>query len=426
MTTIHAPSVPGIYSSTSWSSKTPPAERLLVGMLRQLSEGQLRVRTEATEYIFGAAGSSPAATIRVMHPGFFSRMLRTSPSLALGESYMDGWWRVDQGSLADFLGILLKNKLDEHLGDRWFTRPLLWLQRVLHTPYSLLLAKRCIAHHYNLGNEFFRLFLDPSLTYSCGYQLSPTDTLAQMQEQKYALICKKLGLKAGQVLLDIGCGWGGMLVHAAKRHGIRGLGITLSSSQAELANARIKAEKLENTLAIDLRDYRKTSGTFDALVSIGMFEHVGKACYPAFMRQLRRLLKPGGLGLLHTIGVTDPPSYRPDPWTVKHIFPGSRLPRLDEIVSEMHKNDLIVGHIENLKLHYAETLRHWHANFQRNRSAIQALGEQYSDRFMRMWEYYLQSCEASFRHSSVQLYQVLFCKGSEWTLPMCFNFTDLR
>ena len=424
MSTPHASSFPHSVQmlDTAAPHECGGARLVVLKALELIQEGHLRLRTwDGEEYSFGTPGTSPAAAVRIDAPDFFSRILR-NPSLALGESYMQGAWRLEQGGLVDFLGVLLHNKLDTQLKEKWFIKPLLLLQRLLHTPLSLAISRRCIAHHYDLGNDFFRLMLDSSLAYSCGYQLSRGDSLEQMQEQKYALICRKLGLREGAALLDIGCGWGGMLLHAAREHGVRGLGITLSREQAALARERFREHGLEERLSVELRDYRETEGSFDYLVSIGMFEHVGKPSYRTFMRRVKRLLKNGGAGLLHTIGLTDPPHVRPDPWIAKHIFPGARLPRLHEIIDEMHRAGLTVGHVENLKLHYAETLRLWHANFQSRRKEIGALGPQYDDRFMRMWEYYLQCCEAAFRYSTMQLYQLIFCNGDRWTLPLRFDF----
>ena len=324
--------------------------------------------------------------------------------------------------ISDFLGILLKNRMYERVHENLELRLKLFWHFLRTKPTSILTAKRCIRHHYDLGNDFFKLFLDKSMTYSCGYQLSGADTLDDMQKQKYERICRKLAPKPGSLMIDIGCGWGGMLIYAAKKYGVSGLGITLSEEQCKYARELVKLEGLAGRIRIDLCDYRQVQGKFDHVVSIGMFEHVGRACYPLFMQKIKALLNPGGTGLLHTIGLTDAPGVKPDPWINRYIFPGSRLPRLQEIVAAMHKEDLLIAHVEDWKLHYAETLRKWKENFDSNRAAISALGPRYDRRFLRMWNYYLQTCEASFRSSTVQLYQVLFSRGEQWSFPRCFRF----
>ncbi|NMC62729.1 MAG: class I SAM-dependent methyltransferase, partial [SAR324 cluster bacterium] len=181
------------------------------------------------------------------------------------------------------------------------------------------------------------------------------------------------------------------------------------------------AERLENRLEIKLKDYREVKGMFDFITSIGMFEHVSKPCYGEFMRDLNILLKPNGVGLLHTIALSDPPEIPPDPWIQRHIFPGTRLPRLQEIVEEMNRYGLTIAHVENLKPHYAETLRLWRKKFEQNKRRIRLLRANYDERFLRTWKYYFQSCEAGFRYSSLNVYQILFSKGNRWPFPLQFG-----
>lgn len=254
------------------------------------------------------------------------------------------------------------------------------------------------------------------MTYSCGYQLRPTDDLETMQRQKYELICRKLALQPGESLIDIGCGWGGMLIYAAQNYGITGTGITLSNEQAALAKKRITEHGLDDKIKIEIRDYREIEGQYDKFVSIGMFEHVGKGNFAAFMEQAKALLKPHATGLLHTIATES--SEKVSPWLEKYIFPGVYIPQLHEIAREMRTAKLTIAHCENLKLHYAETLRHWRENFITNRETIAALSPMYNERFQRMWDLYLQSSEASFRYGSVQIYQILFFRDKQWKLDM--------
>ena len=285
-------------------------------------------------------------------------------------------------------------------------------------------AQRDVRRHYNLGNDFFSLMLDPSMAYSCGYVRSPDDPLEVMQQQKYERIAQKLGLDRGGSLIDIGCGWGGLLAYVGKRYPqVRGLGITLSDEQAKFATERLKAEGLSERFQVAICDYRDISGSYDFVVSVGMFEHVGRASYPIFFSKMRRLLLSNGVALLHTIGVEEPLWRTQDPWIDAYIFPGSRLPRLEELTHQARSEELAVGHVENLRPHYAITLNRWRENFERNWRRIQELDSRFDERFKRLWSYYLQVCEACFVDSTVELYQVLLCPRESWNFGLRFNFT---
>jgi cyclopropane-fatty-acyl-phospholipid synthase len=396
-------------------------EKLFYDLLGGIREGCLIVRDpQGRKRTFGTEGTTPTARLLVHNGDLYSRLLRDA-DLGLGESYMDGWWDEENDRIVDLMAIILNNGIKEkvrrdlHLKTRFLYRWLLTLP-------TLSTSRKNAQFHYDLGNDFFEHFLDPSMTYSCGYQHRSEDTLHRMQMQKYELICRKLALQPGDRLIDIGCGWGGMLVYAAKEYGVSGLGVTLSPQQQAWSQRRIEEEGLSGRLEVRLQDYREVEGTFDKFVSIGMFEHVGKEYYGTFMRKVYNLLKPGGIGLLHTIGSTG--SRFPGDWIRTYIFPGTRLPRLGDLTEEMRQGGLTVGHIENWKLHYAETARHWKENFHANREKIAALDGHYDERFLRMWDYYLQLLEGCFRYDTLQLYQVLFCQGRRWTLPLCFNFHD--
>jgi cyclopropane-fatty-acyl-phospholipid synthase len=270
-----------------------------------------------------------------------------------------------------------------------------------------------IAHHYSRGNEFYKLYLDESLTYSCAYFRSPDDTLEQAQRQKYEHICRKLQLKEGETLVDVGCGFGGMLIHAARNYGVQGTGCTLSTEQAEYARQRIKTEGLEKSIQIHLEDYRNLPGRFDKFVSIGMFEHVGEKFIPLFMEKTQALLKPGGQGLLHTIGKElDTPG---DAWTMRYIFPGAFIPILDHVIRTMGKNGLVPVDIENLRLHYAATLDEWARRFDGNARRIE---EMFSGEIVRMWRMYLNGSAAIFRNGDIRVYQILFTNGLNNGLPL--------
>ena len=274
-------------------------------------------------------------------------------------------------------------------------------------------ARRNIRHHYDLGNDFYRLWLDGSMTYSCAYFKHENDDLDTAQRQKYDHICRKLQLKAGETLVDIGCGWGGMLIHAAKHYGVKGLGCTLSQQQYDYARRRIREEGLEERITIELRDYRDLTGQYDKFVSIGMFEHVGRKFIPQFMKKVKQLLKPQGIGLLHTIGKD---RHTPgDPWTRRYIFPGSYIPALDEIMKGLGRLSLIPTAMENLRLHYALTLEKWLENFEQHTREVE---EMFDERFVRMWRFFLVGSSAGFRWGDTRLYQVTFTNGLNNQLPL--------
>ncbi len=330
-------------------------------------------------------------------------------SMGFGEQYVDGnidvagdfQQLVRIGIDPRFQGI----KLSARTRAAVFLRHLASLNTLGRSPGN-------ITHHYDLGNDFYKLYLDDSMTYSCAYFRSDTDTLEKAQEQKYEHICRKLQLKEGETLLDIGCGWGGMLLYAARHYGVKGLGCTLSPHQAEYARERVAQEGLDKSITILLEDYRNIKGQFDKFVSIGMFEHVGKGFIPIFMKKMGALLNPGGIGLLHTIGKERNTSG--DPWTMRYIFPGGYIPVLDHVIRTMGKENLVPVDIENLRLHYAATLDEWSRRFEAN---VRKIEEMFDARLVRMWRLYLNGSAAAFRWGNIRLYQILFTNGLNNSLP---------
>lgn len=400
----------------------PSGERYLYQLFSFIEDGDLTVvNPSGKEFQFGTPGASVPLKLIIHNPKTYDRILGDG-ALGFCEAYMDGWWDEAADDLVGLIGLIYRSNIYSKASRR-FTLALalkVITQRLRTLPVLIQNSRRNAQYHYDLGNDFYQLFLDPTMTYSCGYQLRPEDTLEQMQRQKYELTCRKLALKPGESLIDIGCGWGGMLIYAAENYGVSGTGITLSTEQAALAQARIDAKGLSDRLKIVIADYREVQGQYDKFVSIGMFEHVGKDSFGTFMRKASELLTPNGIGVLHSI-VTQSKE-RNGPWVDKYIFPGGCAPQLHELTYELWKAKLPVAHCENLKPHYAETMKRWDANLKRNREAIAALGEPYDERFLRMWHLYLQSFEASFRYGALHVYQLLFYKGKQWRLDVPMSF----
>ncbi len=334
--------------------------------------------------------------IQVKEPAFYSRVM-AGGSLALGESYMDGWW--DAEALDEFMARLLEARLEERA-----TRDLRTLFTVLKyriaNPQTPRRAYRIGERHYDIGNDLFRIMLDSRMVYSCGYWRN-AETLDEAQEAKLDLICRKLDLKPGMTLLDIGCGWGSLLKYAAEHYGVEGTGVTVSRQQAELARSVCG----DLPVRIELDDYRGIRGTYDRIASVGMVEHVGWRNYGEFMRTSDRLLKPGGLFLLHSIG-SSRSNRGADPWIERYIFPNSMLPSLAQLAAAAEPH-FVAEDVHNFGPYYDRTLMEWERRF---REGWNAISDRYGDRFFRMWRYYLLSSAASFRVRRIQLYQILYSK----------------
>jgi len=330
--------------------------------------------------------------------------------LGFGEAYMSGDLEVE-GDLQELLRLGLIVQFDENA----FTlkEKMRLLPFHLKTMATEARSRKNIAHHYDLTPQFYSLFLDETLTYSCGYFANENDSLEQAQRRKYDHIARKLLLAPGDTLVDIGCGWGGMLEHAALEYGVSGVGVTLSSNQYQYGCRRIEELGLDGRIDVKLQDYRQLAGKFDKFVSIGMFEHVGKRFIPVFMRRVAGLLKKGGTGLLHTI--SKEVESATDAWTRRYIFPGGYIPSLPETIREMGRAGLCVLDIEGLRMHYGRTLDCWISNFERNIGSIRQL---FDERFIRMWRLYLNASSASFKYGGTRIYQILFTNGLNNDLPM--------
>lgn len=350
------------------------------------------------------------------------------PYLYLGRLFMDGRYIVERGTIYRFLELILRetgrhNKvLPAHIINQ--IRSLVCR---LSSRNNLLRSRRNVAHHYDLDARLYRLFLDRDLQYSCAYFERPECTLEEAQLAKMRLVTAKLAVRSDSRVLDIGSGWGTLAFYLKEIAGAREvMGVTLSAEQLSAARASARKRSLNADVNFELRDYRALEGTYDRIVSVGMFEHVGPSYYQTFFEKCCRLLKSDGVMLLHTIGHLDGP-YDPNPWIEKYIFPGGHLPALSQIVTAVERSGLIITDVECLRVHYAKTLAEWRERFMARRG--EAL-ELYDERFCRMWEFYLAASEASFRYGNLGVWQVQ-CARSADTLPITRDYiseriTDLR
>lgn len=334
--------------------------------------------------------------IQVHNPDFYPRVI-AGGSLALGESYMDGWWDCD--ALDQFFERILAARLDKKVR-KSMALLVAALKARLTRIHGRSRAFEVGRWHYDVGNDLFAVMLDKRMNYSCAYWQA-ADTLDKAQEAKLELTCRKLGLESGMRVLDIGCGWGGFAIYAAEKYGVDVTGVTVSEEQVKLAQKRCAALPVR----FELKDYRDLQGTFDRIVSIGMFEHVGFTSYRTYMQVVKRCLKDDGLFLLHSIG-SNTSVHSVEPWLAKYIFPNSMLPSARQI-TEAAEGLFIIEDWHSFGPHYDPTLIAWHRNFIDNWDCIQ---DAYDNRFQRMWVYYLLSCAGSFRARRNQLWQIVFSK----------------
>ncbi len=376
-----------------------------------ISRGRVTVITADGKSETYGPGGGLAVTIRFLDRKVPLELLR-NPRLGFGEAYMDGRLVIEDGTMLDLLELITSSNRWEDGGRG---RKLIGKSK-LSSLIALLRrnrperARRNVAHHYDLSDELYEIFLDADRQYSCAYYTGPGNSLEQAQADKKAHIAAKLGLEAGQRVLDIGCGWGGMALYLHKVAGVDVTGITLSEEQLKVARRRAQEAGVADHVRFELIDYRDLTGQFDRIVSVGMFEHVGLAHYDEFFARCRDLLKPDGVMLLHTIGKLGTAKAAPDPFTDKYIFPGYHLPSLSQIVAASAKSRLVASDVETLRLHYAYTLREWLRRFIAARSRVEAM---YDERFFRMWEYYLSGGVVMFEHGAGCNYQVQYIRDRE-------------
>jgi cyclopropane-fatty-acyl-phospholipid synthase len=382
-------------------------QAVLDSILRRfITIGRLTVRWpdgRQTSYA-GPPDSGPDATITLRDQRTVWRLI-ANPALAAGEAYMDGGLLPDPRGIYHTLDLLVLNLMANAKGHPigHLRGSLRALKRRIDQYNPAPRAQRNVAHHYDLNGRLYSLFLDRDRQYSCAYFPRGDETLEEAQIAKKRHIAAKLCLdRPDLTVLDIGSGWGGLALTLARDYGARVMGVTLSTEQLAESRARAVAEGLEDRVSFELLDYRAVNRTFDRIVSVGMFEHVGVVHYREFFDTVARCLEPDGVALLHAIGRSDGPGYT-NPWIAKYIFPGGYCPALSEVLPPVEKSGLIATDVEVLRLHYAETLRHWRRRFTANRDTIASL---YDERFCRMFEFYLCGCEIAFRREGHIVFQV--------------------
>lgn len=380
-------------------------ENVLISFLKKFNQYPFCVKFGQKEYNIGEG--TPEFTVNFRKAIPLSELL-TSTSLALGEAYMNGDLEIEGDlyyALDHFLGQMGQFSTDETA-----------LKKLMFSSTAKKNQQKEVQSHYDIGNDFYKLWLDGTMSYSCGYFLNDSDSLYQAQVNKVNYILKKLFLKEGMSLLDIGCGWGFLLIEAAKKYGVHGTGITLSKEQYKEFKHRIEQEHLEKLVTVELMDYRdlpQYGHTFDRVVSVGMVEHVGRDNYQLFMDCTQKVLNPGGLFLLHFISALK--EHAGDPWIKKYIFPGGVIPSLREMVFCAAEDDFHIIDIENLRLHYNRTLLCWEKNY---REHMEEVREIFDERFVRMWDLYLASCAATFHNGIIDLHQILLTNGINNDLPV--------
>jgi cyclopropane-fatty-acyl-phospholipid synthase len=391
---------------------------LIGGLIdKLLTSGSITVIEPGKEPRTYGPGGGREVTVRLTGRKVIFDLLK-NPRLGLGEAYMDGRLIVEEGTILDLVEMITNSNPweDSRPERRLINRGKAGLSRLFARNTSKR-SRSNVAHHYDLGDDLYETFLDSDMQYSCAYFTSPDNELEQAQWDKKAHIAAKLYLQPGQRVLDIGSGWGGMAIYLHQVAKVDVLGITLSEDQLRIARRRAEEAGVSDHVKFELIDYRQLQGEFDRIVSVGMFEHVGLEYYDEFFAACRRLLKPDGVMLLHTIGKFGT-SKKPDPFTDKWIFPGYHLPSLSQMFEASEKSQLIVSDLETLRLHYAYTLRHWLRRVHDNRARIEAM---YDARFFRMWEFYLVGGIVMFESGAGCNYQVQYIRNRR-ALPITRDY----
>jgi len=384
-----------------------------------IKKGTLRIATATGSTASFGDGSGPCVAVRFRTLAAQRRVL-ADPELRLGEAFVDGDMVLDEGAIMDLLELLLSQEASRRPFSAKVLAGLRFVLRRFGQRNARARAKRNVAHHYDISGKLYDLFLDSDRQYSCAYFEREAATLEEAQQAKKRHIAAKLLVDRETRVLDIGCGWGGLAAYLADTFGAHVTGITLSSEQLDYARTRM-AEAGGACLDFQLRDYRDMAGRFDRIVSVGMFEHVGVAHYDTFFRKCRDLLDDDGVLVLHSIGRSDAPGFT-NPWIAKYIFPGGYIPALSEVLPAVERSGLIVTDIEILRLHYAETLKHWRQRFLARRAAAVEL---FDERFARLWEFYLSVSELAFRSQGMMVFQIQIAKRQD-AVPLTRGYIESR
>ncbi len=370
-------------------------------------DGFILIDANSKEYVIGKPKKNPPIKLTILDKKLHYKLLFL-PDLYFGEAYTDGSIKLENGSLTEFLELTMKNI---GRGDTNYYSKILNKLRGTYrylTSFNLISkSKTNVAHHYDISEKLYDFFLDKNRQYSCAYFKNDNDTLETAQENKIKHIIKKLNLKPNQKVLDIGSGWGTLAIEIAKQSKCEVLGITLSENQLQYSLDKVRELNLENQVSFKLLDYRELNEKFDRIVSVGMFEHVGRKFYKKYFNKVSELLNNDGVALIHTIGSSNPPR-DPQPWITKYIFPGGYTPSLSEIARPIENSGLVISDMEVLRLHYSHTLRHWKERFLGKREKVLEL---FDEKFLRMWEFYLAGCEMAFKWGDQVVFQLQLTKN---------------
>ena len=391
---------------------------MLFSVLKKLNfDGTLEI-IDSNEKIYKFGSSNPQVRIRLKNKSI-ERKLFFNPNLHIGEAYMNEELIIEKGTIEEFLN-LITNCYEDFISNNKFYKFYEYLSSIfmpLQQINQLVNSKNNVAHHYDINEDLYKLFLDKDMQYSCAYFHNPNISLEQAQKDKKEHIIRKLQIDKNMSVLDIGCGWGGMAIEIAKSTGAKVKGITLSENQFKTASERAQKEGLSDKVTFALQDYRNETEKYDRIVSVGMFEHVGVKYFKTYLSKANDILNENGVFLLHTIGQRGKPTAT-SPWIRKYIFPGGYIPSLSEVMKETQKLNINVTDVEVLRLHYAHTLTRWYQNVLENKDKIVKMFDQ---RFFRMWEFYLLASKYSFVNMGNVVFQIQIAKNIN-NLPLTRNY----
>ena len=382
----------------------------LVNFLNNLikHDGFVLIDSNSKKFVIGNPIKENPIILKLLDKSLNYKLL-LNPDLYFGEAYTNGSLVIENGTLTEFLEIAIRNIGTQNINVYGkILNKLKGSYRYLTNFNKGFISKKNVSHHYDISEKLYDLFLDTNRQYSCAYFKNENDSLEEAQANKIDHIIKKLNIKSDQKILDIGSGWGTLAINIAQKTKANVTGITLSKNQLEYSNNKAKELNLANQVEFKLMDYRQLNEKFDRIVSVGMFEHVGRKFYKSYFNKVSKLLKEKGVALIHTIGSSKPPRY-PQPWITKYIFPGGYTPSLSQIARPIEDSGLVISDIEVLRMHYSHTLRHWKERFLSKKESVL---EMFDEKFYRMWEFYLASCEIAFKWGDQVVFQLQLTKDN--------------